>query len=101
MGLADLDVVSGFLNGEIFLRQFDGEDTVIEGCGNPGLFDIFHSELALEGGGHSFTTDVIVFLAVILGGFLGGNGQFVKKDAIIKAGKWDGFCHYDFDCQNV
>lgn len=24
-------------------------------------------------------------------GFLGGNGQFVKKDAIIKAGKWDGF----------
>ena len=23
--------------------------------------------------------------------FLGGNGQFVKKDAIIKAGKWDGF----------
>ncbi|MDO5850196.1 MAG: glycosyltransferase [Methanobacteriaceae archaeon] len=24
-------------------------------------------------------------------GFLGGNGQFVKKDAIINAGKWDGF----------
>lgn len=24
-------------------------------------------------------------------GFLGGNGQFVKKDAIISAGKWDGF----------
>ena len=24
-------------------------------------------------------------------GFLGGNGQFVKKDAIIKSGKWDGF----------
>ncbi len=24
-------------------------------------------------------------------GFLGGNGQFVKKEAIIRAGKWDGF----------
>lgn len=24
-------------------------------------------------------------------GFLGGNGQFVKKDAIINSGKWDGF----------
>ena len=24
-------------------------------------------------------------------GFLGGNGQFVKKDAIINCGKWDGF----------
>ena len=24
-------------------------------------------------------------------GFLGGNGQFVKKEAIIKSGKWDGF----------
>ena len=24
-------------------------------------------------------------------GFLGGNGQFVKKDAIIKSGRWDGF----------
>lgn len=24
-------------------------------------------------------------------GFLGGNGQFVKKEAILKAGKWDGF----------
>lgn len=24
-------------------------------------------------------------------GFLGGNGQFVKKDAIINSGRWDGF----------
>jgi len=24
-------------------------------------------------------------------GFLGGNGQFVKKDAIINCGRWDGF----------
>ena len=24
-------------------------------------------------------------------GFLGGNGQFVKKQAIIESGKWDGF----------
>ena len=24
-------------------------------------------------------------------GFLGGNGQFVKKNAIIKSGRWDGF----------
>ena len=24
-------------------------------------------------------------------GFLGGNGQFVKKDAIIECGRWDGF----------
>ena len=24
-------------------------------------------------------------------GFLGGNGQFTKKDAVIAAGKWDGF----------
>ncbi len=24
-------------------------------------------------------------------GFLGGNGQFVKKKSIIDCGKWDGF----------
>jgi len=77
-----LMTVVQYLNGDV-----DGVQSRVK------MFNIEENYLArmqhLEFG--SFGNTLIAKDNLGFTGFLGGNGQFVKKDAIINCGRWDGF----------